>query len=116
MIPLITLRSSTRAIPCDSGKYGSIRRICDGESQNKSLMAASSLPPVNQSIARSASELTGPEPRAESGGPPRSDRARGNRSRGGPKHANECPPGKLERSAKRWFGAPQLWKIGRAHV
>jgi hypothetical protein len=27
-------------------------------------MAASSLPPVNQSIARSASELTGPEPRS----------------------------------------------------
>jgi hypothetical protein len=38
MIPLITRRSSTLAIPCDSGKYGSIRRICASESKNKSAM------------------------------------------------------------------------------
>jgi hypothetical protein len=30
---------STRAMPCDSGKYRSIRRICAPESRNKSDMA-----------------------------------------------------------------------------
>src|SRR3984957_7499867 len=32
-------RSSTRAIPCESGKYRSIRRICAWDSKNKSAMA-----------------------------------------------------------------------------
>src|SRR6202142_4664945 len=32
-------RSSTRAMPCDSGKNPSIRRICALESKNKSAMA-----------------------------------------------------------------------------
>ncbi len=38
-IPLITRRSSTLAIPCDNGKYGSIRRICASDNQIRSLMA-----------------------------------------------------------------------------
>src|SRR5665647_2559512 len=38
-IPLITRRSSTLGTPCDSGKNGSIRRICASESRNKSVMA-----------------------------------------------------------------------------
>jgi hypothetical protein len=38
MIPEITRRSSTRATPCDSGKYGSIRRICARDNQNRSFI------------------------------------------------------------------------------
>jgi hypothetical protein len=50
-IPLITRRSSTLGIPCDSGKYGSIRRICASDSKIKSPMAA---PPraANESAIR----------------------------------------------------------------
>jgi hypothetical protein len=36
-MPLITRRSL--AIPCDSGKYGSARRICASDSNNKPAIA-----------------------------------------------------------------------------
>jgi hypothetical protein len=42
IIPLITRRSSTRGTPCDSGKYGSIRRTWLSVSENKLLMAGTS--------------------------------------------------------------------------
>jgi hypothetical protein len=38
MIPLITRRSSTLGMPCNNGKYGSIRRVSAAENQIKSLM------------------------------------------------------------------------------
>jgi hypothetical protein len=39
MIPLITRRSSTRATPCESAEYGSIRRICATYNKNRPSMA-----------------------------------------------------------------------------
>lgn len=61
-IPLNTRRSSTRGIPCDSRKNGSIRRICFSDNSNSSLMAA---PPatMNQPAANPSSHLVGPDPR-----------------------------------------------------
>jgi hypothetical protein len=47
-MPLITRRSSTRAIPCDSGKYGSIWCICASDSNNKPTMAMPPTSPLNQ--------------------------------------------------------------------
>src|SRR6202034_3071824 len=61
-IALTIRRSSTRAIPCESGKYRSIRRICAWDSKNKSAMAKpprlayeSANPPLRKN-------LIGPEP------------------------------------------------------
>src|SRR4029077_13815807 len=54
-IPLITRRSSTLAIPCDNGKYRSIRRICAFDSRNKSAMATPPCAsPMNQPITQPA--------------------------------------------------------------
>jgi hypothetical protein len=36
--PMITLQSSTRGIPCESGKNGDVRAICASESRNISDM------------------------------------------------------------------------------
>jgi hypothetical protein len=47
-MPLKISRSSTRGTPCDSGKYGSIRRICASDKSIKSLIAISPSIPVNQ--------------------------------------------------------------------
>jgi hypothetical protein len=49
MIPLITRRSSTLGMPCESGKNGDIRAIWASESRIISVMAAPPLvPQVNQ--------------------------------------------------------------------
>jgi hypothetical protein len=41
MMPLITLRSSTRGTPCESGKNGVIRAIWASDSKIISVMVAS---------------------------------------------------------------------------
>ena len=61
-IPLITRRSSTLGMPCDCGKYGSIRRICASDSKIKSPMAAPPRAAVNQTFASWTRKLMGPEP------------------------------------------------------
>ena len=62
--PLITRRSSTLAIPCDNGKYRSIRRICASDSRNKSAMATPPrASPMNQPINQPARRLMGPDPK-----------------------------------------------------
>jgi hypothetical protein len=63
MIPDTIRRSSTLGIPCDKGKYGSIRRICASLSNHGSdIGSASSTPPLNQPKPNPASNLMGPEP------------------------------------------------------
>ena len=42
--------SSNATIPCDSGKYGSIRRICACESKNKSAVTTPPRVAENQTI------------------------------------------------------------------
>lgn len=54
MMPLNTERSSTRGTLCDSGKKGSIRRICASDKSIRSLMPASLMIPVNQNAERAA--------------------------------------------------------------
>ncbi len=44
MMALTMRQSSSRAIPCESGKHGPMRRIWDGESKNKSVTASLRLP------------------------------------------------------------------------
>ena len=61
IMPLITRRSSTLATPCDNGKYGSIRRICASDSNNKSARAMPPTPPLNQPANVHATDLMGPE-------------------------------------------------------
>ena len=62
-MPDSTRRSSTRARPRDSGKYGSIRRICASLNSGSSPTdSASSTPPLNQLAASPARHLIGPEP------------------------------------------------------
>jgi len=39
IMSLMIRRSSTPGIPCDSGKWGSIRRICASDNKIRSLMA-----------------------------------------------------------------------------
>lgn len=66
MMPLTIRRSSTRAMPCDRGKYGSIRRICASlNNQTSDNSSASSAPPLNQPIASRTSVLIDPEPKDE---------------------------------------------------
>jgi hypothetical protein len=56
-MPLTIRRSSTRGMPCDSGKYGSIRRICASlNNQSSDTRSISSVPPLNQPIGVSASD------------------------------------------------------------
>ena len=69
VIPLSTRRPSTLGTPCDNEKYGSIRRICASDNQNKLFMTTpTSAPPLDQIAAPLGNPLIGSEPNAPTTG------------------------------------------------